>query len=674
MVGIIDSTAAADRRRQRDNGSDDGEDERDPVSRDGVRPKQRKTAEAILEALSPEMKNVAILTLYTDAKKSARSAGRQRLSRRECEEALARINLATGLNLLTWNAVEHRISRMLAKGKVEREVGSGRKSTWTPTVDAAAKASSRAHAGEISVAEMYHEVNASLGKSSMSLSTFYRHVADKKKFKRRRERLKPLLTPAHQAARIAFAHAMLCMTEEARRRIIFVDEKQFLTFVGGKLILPVEDTTPQKFAPSKTQLVSAMALVALMEPRAGFDGIVGAHIFVELTAAKNSSKNREAGTLEKKTVNVTAETYLEAWEASILPALKALQDKKVIKTTKARPIYICDDNARPHRAKPGGVLVTTLICERALRDFQLHLAPLDPLQPAQSPDCNPLDTFFWRVLYVHYRRLRAEDRVQRAMEAGRRVADDALDVVADEQNVNEVEDEEAHFLHRRDKERVPLRCTPLVDGQKPKCPGCRKEVKDNQMATLCDFRGSWWHNQCAKACLLEFNDVLDGRGTDPANLGGDEPWFCPQCSYHLCRNEKSKQSKCVICEKPSVRVSNVGGDMITCDSVFSGLFHKSCVQYDEEDDDCIEWFCPVCDAYLPDGDGTDELKQIDEVPLCSNTAAGIEAAIRAAMEKVTRQQMVGGFQTRLAFLKAIVDVGGSNVYEKHWRPPKNSKD
>jgi hypothetical protein len=113
--------------------------------------------------------------------------------------------------------------------------------------------------------------------------------------------------------------------------------------------------------------------------------------------------------------------------------------------------------------------------------------------------------------------------------------------------------------------------------------------------------------------------------------------------------------------------------MITCDSVFSGLFHKSCIQYDE-DDDCIEWFCPVCDAYLPDGDGTDELKQIDEVPLSSNTAAGIEAAIRAAMEKVTREQMIRGFQTRLAFLKAIADVGGSNVYEKHWRPPKNSKD
>jgi len=60
-------------------------------------------------------------------------------------------------------------------------------------------------------------------------------------------------------------------------------------------------------------------------------------------------------------------------------------------------------------------------------------------------------------------------------------------VVADEQNINEVEDEEARFLHRRDKERVPLRCTPLVDGQQPKCRGCRKEVKDNQMATLVIF-------------------------------------------------------------------------------------------------------------------------------------------------------------------------------------------
>ena len=38
---------------------------------------------------------------------------------------------------------------------------------------------------------------------------------------------------------------------------------------------------------------------------------------------------------------------------------------------------------------------------------------------------------------------------------------------------------------------------------------------------------------------------------------------------------------CVICGEPSKRSDRVGSDMVTCDSAFCGLFHKSCNQYDE---------------------------------------------------------------------------------------------
>lgn len=150
----------------------------------------------------------------------------------------------------------------------------------------------------------------------------------------------------------------------------------------------------------------------------------------------------------------------------------------------------------------------------------------------------------------------------------------------------------------------------------------------------------------------------------------------PLCN--LCRNEDLKKNLCVICEKPSARPDRLGTDMITCDSVFGGLFHKTCVEYDAddvEDEDEIDWLCPVCNHFLEDGDGADELAEIDEVPLSQNTVGGISAAIKSAFIQVDRTQLEKGFETRLAFLQAIRDANGTNSYDKHWRPhKKRSKD
>jgi hypothetical protein len=35
----------------------------------------------------------------------------------------------------------------------------------------------------------------------------------------------------------------------------------------------------------------------------------------------------------------------------------------------------------------------------AKEEFGLEMAPKDPPQPAQPPDLNPLDTFFFRIFY-----------------------------------------------------------------------------------------------------------------------------------------------------------------------------------------------------------------------------------------------------------------------------------
>jgi hypothetical protein len=277
-------------------------------------------------------------------------------------------------------------------------------------------------------------------------------------------------------------------------------------------------------------------------------------------------------------------------------------------------------------------------------------------------------------MYKYYRQARAEDRVKRALDEGRRRVDENVGVGSEEsgEDVRDVpESDDGDFRLARRKERVPLRCKPSSDPQNPKCPHCMKVVKDNVEATQCDFRGSWWHNSCANDCLEAFRNEMGGRGADPSTVAAEESWWCPQCAYHLCRNEDAKKNLCVICEKPSIRPHRPGTDMVTCDSAFAGLFHQSCVGYhadDLDDEDESHWLCPVCDVHLEDRIGADELAQIDEVPLSDNTVDGIAAAIRDACQKVDRKQLENGFETRLAFLRAIRDAKGTNSYEKHWRP------
>jgi hypothetical protein len=130
--------------------------------------------------------------------------------------------------------------------------------------------------------------------------------------------------------------------------------------------------------------------------------------------------------MELKTVNVTAQEHLRAWKESILPLLKELHDQNIIQSTALCPLLLQDDNAKPHRGSILGVCVTKLICDLASTKFGLHMKPLEPKQPAQSPDCNPLDTFYFRVMFKNFRQARAEDRVLRALEEGRHHVNDEV--------------------------------------------------------------------------------------------------------------------------------------------------------------------------------------------------------------------------------------------------------
>jgi hypothetical protein len=645
---------------------------------------RERADDAVMASFSHQQRNTIIFGMYSAAQRNLTSKGRERFSGRDINALLEQIRMATGEANLTWDGVQQRVARMREKETVARIPGSGRKSTFTPTIEESAVKVARAYGGEISRTHMFELVKADVGSPNMcAKSTFLEHL--NKTFKRRRVRYRPRLTDGHRAKRIAFAKEALSAHPAKEQRIVFVDEKRFDVATTGTLTLPEGDLTPQRYIQSRTNPLFVMVLVGVMKPVGEFDGVVGRHAFVERVFAKRNSKNREAGTLELKPFNVSGDTYMQAWKESMFPALKKLIAKGLIdKPTVADPLFLQDDNAKPHRKMIDGKQVTELICEMGLRDFGIHIVPLDPPQPPQSPDTNPLDTFVFRMMNIRFRRLRAQSRVKE-LAAGLRNRPDAAEAEPESVHDEEFDDDEPQdeFIHRR--RGVPLRCA--VDGltkngaeRKAKCRGCSRVVKETDVATICDLRNGWWHNSCAREVIADDPDLYK-NAIDPAEVAADEPWVCPQCMYHLCRNDDRLRDVCVMCGKPSARSGDsMGTDMVSCDGRWEGLFHKSCARYDEAEEVREEhdtWFCPACDS-LPVADGgnggdDDEMEEIEQRPLHENSVNGLIGAIDAALEQLPRDAFERGFESRRVFFEKIVAAEGRNDYDLHFRAERKRK-
>jgi hypothetical protein len=96
----------------------------------------------------------------------------------------------------------------------------------------------------------------------------------------------------------------------------------------------------------------------------------------------------------------------------MLPALKELVDsRKIPRLIERFLLLLQDNNTRAHHGKD---YKPTTICRVAKEEFGLKMAPKDPPQPALSPDLSLLDTFFFRILFIKFRRLRAQARVKEA--------------------------------------------------------------------------------------------------------------------------------------------------------------------------------------------------------------------------------------------------------------------
>lgn len=649
---------------------------------------QLEDDDEVRKTLTQDQRNAIVFGFYSNAQQKLADAGRSRFAKDEQAAVLEDMQRATGESTMTWSASQQRVRRIRKKKTVTRTRGSGRPSTFTPEIEECAATVARRYGGDVSRSQMFEEVSVIIGKARMcSRTVFFDHL-NSSTWKRRRIRYRPRLTDLHRQQRVAFAQHCLEMDAETESRIVFLDEKRFEVTTQGTLTLPAEDSTPQRYVQSKTNPVFVMVLVGILKPRDGFDGIAANHAFVERVAAQRASS--EKGTIELKAINVSGATYLDAWKETMFPALKALIDDQSIPTpTAAKPLLFQDDNAKPHRAKIGGVVVSQLISEMGLRDFEIHIRPLDPAQPAQSPDTNPLDTFFFRMLNIRFRRLRALSRVQAAA-AGLRVTvaeaddDDGEPEVLEEEVLEDGDDDggEEVIVRRRG---VPLRCGP--DGvtksgkaRIAKCRGCLKVVHESDMnATECSLRHGWWHNGCAQALIGRAGYE---RATDPATVDEDDPWVCPQCAHHLCRNDDRHKDRCVMCGKPSMRngAENMGSDMISCDGHFGGLFHKTCARYVEAAeilDGSDNWFCLACDLVLENDDGErdwDVVDAVDECPCHENSVQGMQAAIRQALGDLSPQAVARGFESRRAFFQKIVDAEGGNDFDQHYRGERKRKE
>ncbi|XP_026386574.1 uncharacterized protein LOC113281887 [Papaver somniferum] len=153
-----------------------------------------------------------------------------------------------------------------------------------------------------------------------------------------------------------------------------------------------EETEPYRTCQSKRYIKKVMFLAAIARPRFDefgnevFNGKIGIFPFVTKEAAKRTSKNRPAGTLEDKPIeSVNKDVTRACLIKKLLPAIREKWPNYNGET-----IYIQRDNAKPHMK----VDDEEFLKEAAKEGFDIRLR----FQPSQSPDMNVLDLGFFRAI------------------------------------------------------------------------------------------------------------------------------------------------------------------------------------------------------------------------------------------------------------------------------------
>ena len=183
--------------------------------------------------------------------------------------------------------------------------------------------------------------------------------------------------------------------------IVHIDEKWFdMLKETETYYLTPSEARPHRTTQSKRFIGRVMFLCAVARPRydyrkkAFFDGKIGMWPFVEKIKAQRSSKNRKAGTIEIKPLNVTREVYSEYLLEKVFPAIRSK-----FPFQRHSPVYIQQDNARPHISPHDPQLL-----HESSRGHQ----PIRILcQPPNSPDLNVLDLGIFNSLQSESNRYRS---------------------------------------------------------------------------------------------------------------------------------------------------------------------------------------------------------------------------------------------------------------------------
>nr|AFM74331.1 tranposase [Pseudo-nitzschia multiseries] len=215
--------------------------------------------------------------------------------------------------------------------------------------------------------------------------------------------VKPFLTEKNKKARVEFALSLIKPDGkfEDMYDTIHIDEKWFyLKTTNQKTYLCSGEPEPHSTCKSKRFIEKVMFLCAVARPRhdadrnAGFDGKIGIWPFVVKEPAQRNSVNRPRGTMVTKNIpSVNAAEYQKMMLEKVLPAIQ----EKFPVCWKSRPIFIQEDNAKPHHLRSRAAV------REAAREAGWNITVTT--QPPNSPDFNVLDLgFFASIQALQYKK------------------------------------------------------------------------------------------------------------------------------------------------------------------------------------------------------------------------------------------------------------------------------
>ena len=250
-------------------------------------------------------------------------------------------------------------------------------------------------------------IRSAVSAIGVSKSTFHRRIIEGI-IKRHTNALKPYLTDANKASRLAYAIEQInesTLTGDnphffSQWDCVYIDEKWFyLTKECGTFYLVSDEEDPHRTGKNKRFILKVMVLAVVALARFDhvksqwFTGKIGIFPLVYNAAAKRSSRNRPAGTMETKPIesvnkDVTKRFLIE----HVFPAIRASWPRRPTRNTESSPIkiFVQQDNAKPH-PKPDD---PDLIREGDNDGFHIRLV----CQPPNNPDMNVLDLGFFRAI------------------------------------------------------------------------------------------------------------------------------------------------------------------------------------------------------------------------------------------------------------------------------------